>query len=134
MGRSSRRVQCNRCGEAVRQGVLHDCDQAVGNCYDAAVDLMKEMHGMLDKWPHAQATLRVVHATVTGQGPIAGIRMGHAWVEYGDVAYDMSNGAQVVLPKQQYRALAKAGNVQEYDYLQVLTNLVRHRHYGPWDE
>jgi hypothetical protein len=46
----------------------------------------------------------LVHGTVTGQGPIAGMRYGHAWIEVGDVVLDPSNGRFVCARKSAYYA------------------------------
>jgi hypothetical protein len=48
-----------------------------GDCYEAAAKLL---------YAHRSCPgIMLVHGTVTGQGPIAGIRYGHAWIEVGDV-------------------------------------------------
>lgn len=120
MGRASRRKRVQR--------------EAKGNCYDSAVEFMLSLYQSLEQWPQAQERVRLVHATCTGQGPIAGLPIGHAWVEYGDTAYDFSNGTRWVGRAARYRELAQARDVHEYDYRSMLINLNRHEHYGPWHE
>jgi hypothetical protein len=83
--------------------------------------------------------LVLAHGVVTGQGPVAGIRYSHAWLE-GEVngltmAIDFSNGRQVVIPREIYY---QAGNIEpreicRYTEPQARRMLVEHLHYGPWE-
>jgi len=81
--------------------------------------------------------MRLVHAYVTGQGPIAGKRFSHAWNEIGDVVLDYSNGRQVVMRKPQYYELGQVttepGEYAVYDDTQAKKRMVQTRHWGPWD-
>lgn len=81
--------------------------------------------------------MKLVHAMVTGQGNIKGIRYEHAWVEIGDVVIDQSNGNNIIMRKEQYYKLGKVkekpGEYASYDKQQALLMFTEHRTYGPWD-
>ena len=96
-----------------------------GNCYEAAAKLLTAHRGC--------AGAELVHGTVTGQGPIAGVRYGHAWVEVGDVVLDPSNGRFVVARKSAYYAVGEITEpVSRYGFEVALRLMLKHRHYGPW--
>lgn len=83
-------------------------------------------------------TPHVVHAEVTGQGAISGIRYGHAWVEDDENVYDYSNDRQLVIPKQLYYYI---GQVQEnnpkkyrkYTFKEAVNKMLETGNYGCWD-
>lgn len=104
-----------------------------GDCYPVATRLVQDH----PDW-------RVVHATVMGQGPIAGLWHGHAWCEC-DVevemlglsityAVDRSNGKDLMLPASLYRSIGKARDVFVYTHDEVLALMLMHEHHGPWHE
>ena len=71
---------------------------------------------------------------MTGQGPISGIRYGHAFVLDGDLVIDVSNNRSIRMPKALYYHAGKiGGNLYEYTYQEMLRKLIEYRHYGPWD-
>ena len=97
-----------------------------GDCYEAAAKLL---------YAHRSCPgIVLVHGTVTGQGPIAGIRYGHAWIEIGDVVLDPSNRRLVCARKSAYYA---AGEIREplsrYDFEAAARQMLETRHYGPWE-
>ena len=70
---------------------------------------------------------------MTGQGPIAGIRYGHAWAEIGDAVIDPSNGRIVCGRKDAYYALGKiTGCVVRYSPAEARRLMLETLHYGPW--
>ena len=70
-----------------------------GDCYEAAAKLL---------YAHRSCSgIVLVHGTVMGQGPIAGIRYEHAWIEIGDVVLDPSNGRFVCARKADYYAVGE---------------------------
>ena len=80
--------------------------------------------------------LRLVHAEVAGQGPLAGVTFGHAWVLDGDTVIDRSNGRDVVMPRQLYYALGhvdEIANEYVYSWSETRDKLREFEHYGPWD-
>ena len=99
-----------------------------GDCFEAAArELMK-------LGPHSGAEL--VHAEVCGQGELAGITLGHAWVEVGGVTLDYSNGKEIEIPAELYRAIGNVdaiGNEYRYTWTEAMAQLVEHEHWGPWD-
>lgn len=99
-----------------------------GDCYEVAGKAMID-----SRLPG----LKLVHAHVTGQGPLKGKRYGHAWNEIGDVVLDNSNGRQIVMRKEQYyslgNVLTQPGDYAIYDAEEARKKLVKHKHYGPWD-
>lgn len=107
---------------------------ARGDCFEAAG---KYILANKEEQPH----LVLVHAEVTGQGPIAGIRYAHAWVEDGDLVIDVSNGRDIRMPTIVYYALGNVHghrppwepNWHKYTVMEAVKNVVKHRHWGPWD-
>jgi len=102
-----------------------------GNCYPAAATLAMRADEL------GLRNARVVHATCTGQGAIAGKAFGHAWVEADGphgirVAYDYSGGKEVELPASFYRQLGEARGVREYTPREAMVQMVKTGHYGPW--
>jgi hypothetical protein len=77
----------------------------------------------------------LVHGEVTGQGPIAGIRYGHAWAEIGDAVIDPINGRIVCARKHAYYAIGKiTGSVARYSPTDARRMMLDTLHYGPWEE
>jgi hypothetical protein len=97
-----------------------------GDCYEAAAKLL---------YAHRSCPgIVLVHGTVTGQGPIAGIRYGHAWIEIGDVVLDPSNGRFVCARKSAYYAVGEIREpVARYAFEAAARQMLETRHYGPWD-
>jgi hypothetical protein len=81
--------------------------------------------------------LKLVHAYVTGQGPLKRRRYEHAWNEIGDVVIDKSNGRQIVMRKEQYYQLGnvveKPGEYVVYDADQARKKMFQTKNYVPWD-
>jgi predicted Zn-dependent protease len=98
-----------------------------GNCYEAAAKLLTAHCGC--------PGVELVHGTVTGQGPIAGVRYGHAWVEVGDVVLDASNGRFVVACRSAYYAVGEVTEpVSRYGFEAAVRQMLETSHYGPWQE
>ena len=97
-----------------------------GDCYEAAAKLL---------YAHRSCPgIVLVHGTVTGQGPIAGIRYGHAWVEIGDVVLDPSNGRFVCARKSAYYAVGQITEpTARYEFDEAARQMLETRHYGPWE-
>ena len=82
--------------------------------------------------------IMLVHAFVSGQGPLSGKRFEHAWNEIGDEVIDNSNGRNIHMPKMLYYAI---GNInpkdpneyRSYNNKQALKYLVTTKHWGPWE-
>ena len=87
--------------------------------------------------PEFHGTAYVVHAEVSGQGGIAGLRYGHAWVEDDLYVYDFSNGREIVFPKQLYysmgNVITKAPKYYKYTFEEAVKKMIKTGHYGSWD-
>ena len=112
-----------------------------GDCYYVAGTIaMSEKLPKLAKEfqiPKFQGTPYVVHAEVSGQGAISGLRYGHAWVEDDLYVYDFSNGREIVFPKQLYYSM---GNVittkpkyYKYTFKEAVEKMLETGHYGSWE-
>lgn len=103
-----------------------------GDCYDANGEYFMGR----SIFPGKDASLRLVHGEVTGQGPMAGVNYGHCWVEDGNTVIDVSNGKTLKLPKAAYYALGqidKNDNIHVYTPQQFRQKVVQYEHWGPWD-
>lgn len=111
---------------------------AVGDCYVVAAQLVAFGDPRFDG-------ARLVHASVLGQGPIEGVRHGHAWVEVRAVvpnaggfrtttwvAVDWSNGKQIEMKASEYRRLGQAENVRTYTAAQASALMLDSGTFGPW--
>jgi len=101
-----------------------------GDCFEASGRYMMDnaMYG-------GNSDLLLVHGEVTGQGPIRGVKYGHAWIEDGNTIHDVSRGRDIQMPKDLYYAL---GNINEssvfkYDMEHMRQKILDSGHWGPWD-
>ena len=111
-----------------------------GDCYKAAANYLLEQ---------ASGDCFLVHAEVIGQGQLAGIAYGHAFVECGNMVFDYSNGRAIVLPKLIYYGLGKIDantffdpnqgmverepKIYKYNRQEMLSRLSEAGHWGPWE-
>jgi hypothetical protein len=159
-------VTCEECGvemEYVGDGSSGARDQyvaaeeATGDCYEAALKFAS--------WEIPESErhrYRVVHGHPIGQGAIAGLKHGHAWVERTDdvpdfskvpdevrdhftkmyeqfpemavTVIDKSNGKDLELSKSVYYGL---GNIDRdecavYEVHEAMKLAVKHKTWGPW--
>jgi hypothetical protein len=100
-----------------------------GDCY--------EVHGkyLMDQSMFGNKSLVLVHGEVTGQGPIAGVKYGHGWIEDGDTVLDMSRGRNIRMPKDVYYALAHIdpSNTFRYTMNDLRAKVNESGTWGPWD-
>lgn len=82
----------------------------------------------------------LVHATVTGQGPVAGLRFGHAFClsRCGAIVVDPTNerrDAPLSVPTQLYFAVGEIGaaDFKTYDDIETRSQLLATGHWGPWE-
>ena len=115
---------------------------SLGNCYEAAGKYMMDQC-----LTNNRCGLILVHGEVGGQGPLAGVRYGHAWVEDGDNVIDKSNGRDIKMPKFFYYAVGQIQhevfddkgyhpakeNVHRYTWEEARDKITTHGHWGPWD-
>ena len=98
-----------------------------GDCYEAAAILMLELSAKGED----MSSYKLVHGEVTGQGPLEGTKIGHAWVEKKETfdvseivpnahpivvetVLDFSNGEESNIPKGLYYAVGEIYS-DEYD-------------------
>ena len=103
----------------------------VGDCFEAAY---KKLYEVFREHPEA----KLVHAIVTGQGPIKGVQHGHAWVEIGNTVLDYSNGRTIEMPKQIYYAVgnvdpSNSDEYKTYDFKEMADISMDQGTYGPWE-
>jgi hypothetical protein len=121
--------------------------EATGDCYTSAGDWMIAncRSGGL-----SNGDAYLVHAEVTGQGPIAGLRYGHAFVlilpegmeptdrnimYYGQVI-DRSNARNIEMPAAFYftvGAIWENDNFYLYDCDEAMRWMRETEEYGPWE-
>ena len=80
----------------------------------------------------------LVHAEVTGQGDIKGIKYGHAFIEDDENVYDFSNNRKIIVPKQVYYYFGKINpydekKYQKYTFEEAREKMLSSGHYGCWD-
>ncbi len=103
----------------------------LGDCYEANGKYFME-HSM----GGGRGNMRLVHGEVTGQGSLAGVNYGHAWVEDGNTVIDVSNGRTIRMPKAVYYALGNIewnDNIHKYKVDEFRRRVLDHEHWGPWD-
>jgi hypothetical protein len=101
----------------------------MGDCYQAAGEYMM-MHYLSG---NKNSKLVLVHAEVTGQGPISGIRHGHAYILNGNMVIDKSNKRDIEMPKEIYYAIGNIGkNINHYSFEEFRDNVLKHGTWGPW--
>ena len=106
-----------------------------GDCFESA---LKELMGSNPFGKDHMENMTLVHAAVTGQGEIEGVKHGHAWNEIGDVVIDKSNGRNIVMRKEDYY---KAGNIdpnntnefKRYTRQEMAKMVSKFKTYGPWE-
>ena len=110
-----------------------------GNCYESAAsyimdNVLMKRFGQPEE-PHGSTSDTVlVHAEVTGQGHIEGLKYGHAWVEVGGIVIDNSNGNNIKLPIDVYYRLGQVGsNIYKYTPEETRRWILDSETYGPWE-
>ena len=101
--------------------------KAVGDCYEAAGKYMLS---------HPGEGLKLIHAEVQGQGSIADITFGHAFIVDGNDVIDKSNGRNIRMPAVIYFALGQInniGNYHEYSDDDLFAHIAKYKHWGPWE-
>ena len=101
-----------------------------GDCFIAAAHLLIESD-LFD----SDAVL--AHGVVVGTGgAVLGMRFVHAWVEWRGMAFDCSNGGQVMAPLEMYYGAGSidAAKVQRYSRHDTMLRLLKAQNYGPWHD
>lgn len=108
-----------------------------GDCYKAAGDFAIGSKFYAQKIDF-KGEPYIVHAEVTGQGSIEGLRYGHAWVEDDFLVYDYSNNREIVFPKEIYYLIGQVNTqdskkYQKYTFEQARKKMLDTGNYGSWD-
>lgn len=116
-------------------GPAADLPDGDGDCYVAAVQYMT----MVERKQPNQ-TRRLCHGTVTGQGAIAGIKFGYAWVEEEDptmpgLTWVIDEASGIQMPAVLYYKIGQidATQVSRYTAEEMADLLNRNEAYGPWE-
>jgi hypothetical protein len=117
-----------------------DCMDTAGRCvafYNLRDD-SDPLNAAVKKKGGTVKNIRLVHALVKGQGPVAGKRFAHAWVEVGNTVFDFSNGNSAVIDKTLYYAMGhvhpeEKGAYVKYTQAQTIKKISSSHHWGPWD-
>jgi predicted ABC-type ATPase len=108
-----------------------------GNCYEKA--------GKMILYANTKPYTKIdyigkpylVHAQVTGQGAIEGVKYGHAWIEDDAFVYDYSNKRKLKVPKALYYEIGQIIEQQpihfKYTFEQARRKMNEIGHYGSWD-
>ncbi len=94
-----------------------------GNCFQDAVHAFDDE--MFSDWALA-------HGIVINSGTHAGQAMSHAWLEKDHLVYDAPSDQFV--PKEMYYRIGQIEYVVQYTVTEMREMVVKHEHYGPWDE
>ena len=104
-----------------------------GRCFELTWDAFFSFHDKTYK------DGLLVHGMVSGQGPLDGIRYAHAWIEMGDLVYDVSRvgidrDEALIIPKVLYYAI---GNIIDEQVVRYTRDEARklsleHETSGPW--
>ena len=120
-----------------------------GDCYEAAFNTIHRSVEDEDD----QRELTLVHGEVEGQQKLAGVRHGHAWVEWTEpveipegsdipehvykelavMVEDNSSGRHIVLPAKLYYGIGRIDNTHRYTWEEARAKVLEHGTYGPWD-
>jgi len=110
--------------------------EPTGDCYEAAGRYVQDATLTGDA-----GNLTLVHGVVSGQGPLEGRRIGHAWVEVStsheeiSLVVDRSQGQNLVLMRGDYYRLGQIdpNECKRYTPEEAIIEMVRSEHWGPWE-
>lgn len=108
-----------------------------GNCYEVALIAFGAL--TLGRAVPPGVGLWLCHGWPIGQGPILGVKHGHAWLELdvagATVCIDYSNGKACEMFRDDYYALGQIepDEVRRYAFREMQEMVKLHEHYGPWE-
>jgi hypothetical protein len=98
-----------------------------GNCYfNCLTASLREFLSIPD--------LKIVHGEVGGQGPLTGIRYGHAWLELSDQIVWDHNGGMVQRDVFYRIGAIDPDEVDRYSRDEAVALALQHNDCGPWGE
>lgn len=105
-----------------------------GDCYGAAYDTVMKLTTGCGSDTHAREDIRLVHGSVVPpEGPDAGRRINHAWVESGDKVLSDAWGRELSMDRTGFYEDTQAEVRIRYTRMEAMIALARNKHYGPWD-
>jgi hypothetical protein len=109
----------------------------LGDCYQSAGNMVMDYKGNNNNEIKFIGTPYLVHAEVSGQGDIEGIRYGHAFIVDDVFVYDYSNNSKIVLRKSIYfrigKIIEKKPIFYKYTFEEAMKIMTKTMNYGPWD-
>jgi len=105
-----------------------------GNCFEVHANFLIDLSV---RNPKSLPDYTLCHGVPTGQGPIEGIEFPHCWLEFKEsIVIDISNGNKVNMPRASYYHLGNinSSRVKRYAWDEVKKNILKHKHYGPWEK
>jgi hypothetical protein len=128
--------------------MLDEAETGGGDCYEAHANFLADLRIRGDTEELSKWTL--VHGIPLGQGPIAGLRFIHCWLETdgqlssqgdhtipgsGQTVVDLSNGRNIRMPRMIYYSV---GNIDPdecvyYTPDEAMERMIEEGIYGPWD-
>jgi hypothetical protein len=109
----------------------------LGRCFESSCEAFMDMKEALPGIYNHLKDIRLVHGLVVGAiGENKGVQYAHGWVEFSmsdgsDFCYDTETGFLVV--KSTFYTVGKIKEACAYTMKQVLDQLCRYEHYGPWE-
>lgn len=104
----------------------------LGHCFSYANQLIQEMVND-DVIP--EKNIIVCHALIVEPCAKNQKRFPHAWIEANGRCYDWQRKIAGIgsLPKEDFYELFKPTSIKKYNYTQVLVNILKFKHHGPWE-
>ena len=112
----------------------------LGDCYEAAGKVIANYtagNPQIRMMESVGLTKVLCHGMVVGtKGVLLGTKYDHAWVEIegAELVYDNSGGANVICPRDVYYAVGNVTDVRRYTREEASAMMLKHGHYGPWEE
>jgi len=121
-------------GKNIRRLTEEEEKQSTGLCYKQAVDFVTEY---VDANTGKKEKILLVHGNMTPSiGKFKNIEVDHAWVEIGDNVIDPSFNTEIIFEKKEFyeRHRVNKERIRKYDHLNMLENIIKTKHYGPWED
>jgi len=104
-----------------------------GNCFEIHGKFMQD--ALFDK---TKEGFTLVHAEVSGQQHLKGLRFGHAWLEKDGLVFDYTNSKIIEnVPKELYYILGAVieapGKYARYTEREINKMVCKYEHWGPWE-
>ena|SRR5258706_2373266 len=115
----------------IREVTSEEQEKATGNCYIRAFEFMNKLI------PDEKENARLVHGKIVGiTGSVRDVRFGHAWVEVGDIVYELPKGKRKprITKKDTYYKTYMVSDTKKYTHQEMYQiGLKNGGNYGPWE-